>query len=134
MATQPTIVGQPTDIPLKSSLKKDDLDSYRSRNLDSYRSRNGYKTNLVVNGNTFRDDSGYQSNRLNTDARNFSGVDLESREIRDVSYKTVDNGVIHEDTLIDVIEDLHVRGEGDVVETRPSMLQSRYEKSQRTLR
>ena len=120
--------------PLKSNLKKDNHDSYRSKNIDSYGLKNGYKTNLTVNGNTFRNDSGYHSSRFNTDARNLDGTDLETRQVRDVSCKTVNDGLIHEDTLIDVIDDLQVRRKDDEIETRPGILQSRYEKTQRTIR
>ena len=54
--------------------------------------------------------------------------------IRDVSYKHRGDGLIHEDTLIDVIEDLQLQGEGEEVDVRPSVLRSRFEKTQRTVR
>ena len=112
-------------IPYKSNLKNDSSDKYAYQN--------GYSNNLVVHGNTLRDDSGYHSNCFNSmDARHISGVDLDNHVIRDVSYKPRNDGVIHEDTLIDVIEDLQLQG--DDADTRPSVLKSRFEKTQRTVR
>ena len=114
-------------IPFKSNLKKDTLDKYRYKN--------GYSTNMAVHGNTLRDDSGYHSNRFDSmDARHISGVNFENHGIRDVSYKHHGDGLIHEDTLIDVIEDLQLQGEGEEVDARPSVLRSRFEKTQRTVR
>ena len=114
-------------IPYKSNLKKESLDRYRQ-----------HKNGLAVNGYAFRDDSGYssRSNRLlGSEARNINGIDLENYGTRDISYKHHDNGLIHEDTLIDVIEDLQLHGkDDDLTDFKPGIHRSRYEKNQRALR
>ncbi len=91
-----------------------------------------FRSDLVVNGNTHRDE--YFGKKLSDLEGRGYGVGVEGG-VRGVSYKNSEPaGVIEEDTLIDVIEDLQLHGEGDDVESRPGILRTRHEATQRTYR